>query len=427
MKKVELLSPVGNYETLLAAINAGADAVYLAGNQFGARAYADNFNNEELIDVIETAHLFKVKVYLTVNTLIKEFEMSSVLDFLNPLVSRGLDGVIVQDPGLVKLLNESFPNLRIHASTQMSVTGPYSIGILKKYNVNRVVLARELSLEEIKRIKEETGVEIETFIHGAMCYCYSGQCLFSSMLGERSGNRGRCAQPCRLEYGLINNKSCYPFSMKDMCTLSIIPELIEAGIDSFKIEGRMKKAEYCAGVTSIYRKYIDLYYSKSSFCVDKKDLDFLSDLYIRSDLSEGYYHRHNSKSMITVNSPAYNGADDSVINHIRDKYIKNRPTIKINAKAVFIKNKPFSIELEFEGIKCRCEGSVVETARSAPVLLEKLKAQICKTKDTFFEIVDLQVSFDDDAFLPIGVINSLRREAVEKLKAKILDNINVQC
>ena len=236
MKKVELLAPAGNYDALLGAVNAGADAVYLGGEQYGARAYADNFSRDEIISGIRLAHIYHKKIYLTINTLVKERELEGLYDFLLPFYEAGLDGVIIQDLGVLAYVRRYFPGLELHASTQMTLTGSEGVSFLKEYGVSRVVPARELSLEEIKNLKE-TGVEVEIFIHGAMCYCYSGQCLFSSILGGRSGNRGRCAQPCRLPYEINGGKECFPLSMRDMCTIDLLPELIESGVDSFKIEG----------------------------------------------------------------------------------------------------------------------------------------------------------------------------------------------
>ena len=259
-KKVELLAPAGNAEAFYGAIHAGADAIYLGGSRFGARAYAENFSEEELVACIRYAHLFQRKVYLTVNTLVKESEFSGLYEYVLPYYRAGLDGVIVQDMGVFAYLREHFPGMELHGSTQMTITGEYGAAFLKEQGACRVVPARELSLAEIRRIKEVTGLEIECFIHGAMCYCYSGQCLFSSILGGRSGNRGRCAQPCRLPYTTGKHpKECYPLSLKDMCTIEYIPELLEAGIDSFKIEGRMKTALYVAVVARTYREAIDDY------------------------------------------------------------------------------------------------------------------------------------------------------------------------
>lgn len=304
-KNVELLAPAGNYEAFLGALNAGADAVYLGGERFGARAYADNFDEEQILRALHVAHFYGKKIYLTVNTLLKERELAELSAYLSPFYEAGLDGVIVQDFGVFCHIREQFPGLPLHVSTQMAVTGARGAAFLKEQGAVRIVPARELSLDEIRDLKE-TGVEVECFIHGAMCYCYSGQCLFSSILGGRSGNRGRCAQPCRLPYEMYDGAERflmkgYPLSLKDMCTLEYLPKLLSAGIDSFKIEGRMKRPEYAAGVTAIYRKYIDRYYREGAerYQVDSADMDRLRGLYIRSEIQTGYYERHNGKEMIT--------------------------------------------------------------------------------------------------------------------------------
>lgn len=246
-RRVELLAPAGNPEGFYGAIHAGADAVYLGGERFGARAYADNFTAEEIIACIRYAHIWGRRVYLTVNTLVKETEFEELFPYLQPLYKAGLDGVIVQDIGVFCFIRDHFPGLELHVSTQMTLTGTYGAELLKEMGAVRIVPARELSLSEIRELKTATGLQVETFIHGAMCYCYSGQCLFSSILGGRSGNRGRCAQPCRLPFQVEHEGKtsavCYPLSLKDMCTIEHIPELLDAGIDSFKIEGRMKKPE----------------------------------------------------------------------------------------------------------------------------------------------------------------------------------------
>lgn len=265
--KVELLAPGGSYETVIAALNAGADAVYTGGEKFGARANADNLTIEQLKSVIDYAHLHGRKIYLTINTLLKENEIKKELyDYLEPLYVHGLDAVIVQDYGVLEFVRKYFPQLHVHASTQMTILGELTVKELKNKGVTRIVTPRELSIPEIKKIKENCDIEIESFVHGALCYCYSGQCLLSSYIGGRSGNRGRCAQPCRMEYDVVKNgkvlnpgDSKYVLSPKDICTLKILPDIIESGVYSLKIEGRMKKPEYTAGVVSIYRKYIDLY------------------------------------------------------------------------------------------------------------------------------------------------------------------------
>lgn len=420
-KKVELLAPAGNFDTMLAVIKAGCDAVYLAGDKFGARAYANNFNNEEILEAIDVAHLFGVKVYMTVNTLLKQCEISTLSEYMRPIVNKGLDGVIVQDLGVVRLLNHEFPSLYIHASTQMSLTGPFAVDILKKYNVNRVVPARECSLEEIRYIKSHGNIEIESFIHGAMCYSYSGMCLFSSILGGRSGNRGRCAQPCRLPYHTSKYGEIYPFSMKDMCTISILPELINAGIDSFKIEGRMKKAEYAAGVVSIYRKYIDLFYSDKEYIVDEKDMNVLRNLYIRSEISQGYYHKHNGKDMLTLVQGAYSTQDDEIINSITDEYISSKPFIPINGEITFRVGEPVSLSYSFNDYRVIVEGNIVEEAKNAPIDKTKLVEQVSKLGDTYFKLINLEVNMTGNGFVPIKALNELRRNCASKLREIIVN------
>lgn len=306
--QIEILAPAGSYECFRAAMNAGADAVYAAGARFGARAYADNFTQEELIQAIREAHVYGKRFYLTVNTLLKDSEMDELYDYLAPLYEKGLDAVIVQDPGVFSFIREHFPGMDLHASTQMTLTNALGAQLLEQQGAARVVPARELSLQEVQKIHETTDLEIECFVHGALCYCYSGQCLLSSMIGGRSGNRGQCAQPCRLPY-TVNGKKQYFMSLKDICTLELIPEMIEAGIDSFKIEGRMKKPEYVAGVTSMYRKYTDLYlkHGKEGYHVSERDREQLMDLYNRGNSDTGYYVRHNGKDMLALDRPNHAG------------------------------------------------------------------------------------------------------------------------
>jgi len=308
--QVEILSPAGSYESFLAAIHAGADAVYAGGPRFGARAFADNFTEETLKQAIDYAHFHGRKVYLTVNTLLKDREIETLHDYLEPLYLHGLDAVIVQDVGVLELIRHDFPDLEIHASTQMSSVNVKAAQFLQSQGVTRVVPAREISLEEIQEIYRATGMEIECFVHGALCYCYSGQCLLSSLIGGRSGNRGQCAQPCRLPYSVDqSSKKEYVLSPKDICTLDLIPELIEAGVYSFKIEGRMKRPEYVAAVTSIYRKYTDLYLKKgkSGYRVEQADREALMDLYNRGGFSQGYYKERNGRDMIAISRPNHAG------------------------------------------------------------------------------------------------------------------------
>ncbi|MCQ2754864.1 MAG: U32 family peptidase [bacterium] len=434
-KKVELLAPAGNIEGFYSAIYAGADAVYLAGNKFGARAYADNFQTDELVQCIRYAHIFGRKVHLTVNTLIKESEFNEIYDFILPFYEAGLDAVIVQDIGVFHYLREHFPGLSLHVSTQMTTTGVYGGRLLKTLGAERIVPARELSLEEIKDLKK-TDIEVESFIHGAMCYCYSGQCLFSSIIGGRSGNRGRCAQPCRLPYNVECNgkssKECYPLSLKDMCTIEHIYEFIDAGIDSFKIEGRMKKPEYTAGVTAIYRKYIDEYYhqmesgNKPKLNVNKKDLEVLSQLYIRSERQDGYYYKKNGKDMISLYNPSYVASDDKLIQEIQQKYVNKKLAKQITATGVFEIGKPAKFSLKCDGLECSVYGQTVESASKQPVTEENLTKQLSKFGDSVFELKDkVSITMDDNIFFPLKALNEMRRNAVVLLEEKIITRNNL--
>lgn len=436
MKKVELLAPAGSYESFLGAIHAGADAVYIGGQKYGARAYAENFTEEEVCLAIRYAHLFGKKLYLTVNTLVREDELWELPDYIRPFYEEGLDGVIVQDFGVFALLRETFPGLELHGSTQMTVTGAYGARFLRRQGACRVVPARELSLAEIRAVKE-TGIEVEAFIHGAMCYCYSGQCLFSSMLGGRSGNRGRCAQPCRLPYRIVDGreqKESYPLSLKDMCTLPFLPELIEAGIDSFKIEGRMKKPEYAAGVTALYRKYIDRYYEapEKQFAVEPEDMEKLRTLYIRSEIQEGYYHRHNGREMITPDRPSYLGTDETYLAQIRKEYLESSKKIPVCGKIVLEKDRPVSVSLRtMDGETfVICYGQDVQAAQKQPLTKEAVEKQLYKMGNTPYELKKLECVIESGCFLPVRALNDLRRDAVcaleEAMTAKYHRNRNVQ-
>lgn len=297
-----------SYEAFEAALGAGADAVYVGGPDFGARAYARNFTQEELIRAIHTAHIHGKKLYLTVNTLLKNRELKERLyDSLCPLYEEGLDAVIVQDLGVFQFIRNNFPGLHLHASTQMTVTGPEGMKFLESQGATRVVAARELSLEELSAMHQASPIEIEAFIHGALCYSFSGQCLMSSMLGGRSGNRGRCAQPCRLPYQVRTpeahhyktQKDFCPLSLKDMYTLDLLPEIISAGVTSLKIEGRMKQPGYTAAVTGMYRKYLDILLNNSEpYHITDQDRQYLLDIFSRGGSCQGYYRQSNGPSMM---------------------------------------------------------------------------------------------------------------------------------
>lgn len=426
-QKVELLAPAGNINAFYGAVKAGADAVYLAGNRFGARAYAENFTTEELLECIRYAHLFRRKVYLTVNTLIKEEEFPELYPYLKPFYEAGLDGVIVQDIGALQYMRDVFPGMELHVSTQMTITSEYGVKFLQKMGAVRVVPARELCLKELHTMKEHTGIDLETFIHGAMCYCYSGQCLFSSILGGRSGNRGRCAQPCRLPYKVqIGEKKypeCFPLSLKDMCTIEYLPEFIENGIDSFKIEGRMKKPEYAAGVTAIYRKYIDRYYAGEAAKVSRKDSGILSGLYIRSQVQDGYYYRHNGREMITLDNPSYSKNDEEGLEAIRQDFLQNRMKIKLHIKALFLTGQQAQVSfacINPAGPQITVYGEQVVPAQKQPIAEENIRRQLLKLGESVFESESLEIEVSPDAFYPLKALNELRRMACIKLEEAIL-------
>ncbi len=414
-KNVEILAPAGSKECLEAAVRAGADAVYLGGDRFGARAFAENFGREELLAAIDYVHIHGKKLYLTVNTLFKEEELSGLYDFLAPFYCRGLDAVIVQDIGAMDLIREVFPGFPIHVSTQAAVTGAYGAAFFKERGAERIVPARELSLREVKRMKEETGLEIECFVHGALCYCYSGQCLLSSMIGGRSGNRGQCAQPCRLPFDPGDGIARDILSLKDLCTIGMIPELMEAGIDSFKIEGRMKQPDYVYTVVSMYRKYVDLYLQsgREKFRVAKADLDILQGSYRRRGYTTGYYHRHNGKDMVSFRRPEKEAKEASFIPC--DKMQE-----KINGKLILSAGERAKLYIRRQDTEVLCEGEKVQQALSHPLDTKRVEKQMRKTGNTEFVFDRLEVETEGEVFLPVQALNELRRDGIERLKDAVL-------
>lgn len=425
----ELLAPAGSYETCRAVIHAGADAVYLGGSHFGARAYADNFTKEELLSAIDYAHLYGRKIYLTVNTLFKQREIEQLYDYLLPYYEQGLDAVIVQDFGVMRYIHTCFPKLPIHISTQMSVTDAYGANFLKNFGAVRIVPARELSLEEIRTMKNQAEIELECFVHGALCYCYSGQCLLSSMLGGRSGNRGRCAQPCRLPYTVLDadrhqlsKTECYPLSMKDLCTIDHLLQLIESGIDSFKIEGRMKSAEYAAGVTAIYRKYMDLYQSGrlDSFFIQKRDHQKLLETGSRSGFTDGYYYSHNSPAMISLLRPSHKKTTDAYLQSVHTQYMENAPKIPVNAKADLKIGEPARLSVSCGDTSLTVTYGQIQAAEKQPLDKEMIFTQLSRTGNTPFFMESISIHMDQAVFLPKQALNQLRRKALDGLTKQML-------
>ena len=406
-KDFELLAPAGSLEILKGVIESGADAVYVGGSMFGARAYANNFTEEELLEAIDFAHLRGVKVYLTVNTLIKNSEFSKLYDYLLVYYKRGLDAVIVQDIGVVKAIHEYFPSMEIHTSTQMTVTGADGVRFLSQFGVTRVVMAREVSLAEMKRIHEETGMELEAFVHGALCYSYSGQCLFSSILGGRSGNRGRCAQPCRLPYTVEGKKDEYILSLKDMCGIKALDKLHDAGVYSLKIEGRMKQLEYACGVVKYYRSYID-----SKKPVSDADYDRIKALGNRCGFTDRYYFDHNGSDMVTYVKPNFvsNAAEPS----------PEKRKLSIEGELVLREGEPGSLTVKRGDVTYKASIEPVSAALKAPLDKKAAIDRINKTGDTDFEFSHIKAQIGENVFVPNGALNKLRRDAISGLCDKLL-------
>lgn len=406
-KDFELLAPAGNLEIFKGVIESGADAVYVGGSMFGARAYANNFTEEELLEAIDFAHLRGVKVYLTVNTLIKNSEFSKLYDYLLVYYKRGLDAVIVQDIGVVKAIHEYFPSMEIHTSTQMTVTGADGVRFLSQFGVTRVVMAREVSLAEMKRIHEETGMELEAFVHGALCYSYSGQCLFSSILGGRSGNRGRCAQPCRLPYTVEGKKDEYILSLKDMCGIKALDKLHDAGVYSLKIEGRMKQLEYACGVVKYYRSYID-----SMKPVSDADYDRIKALGNRCGFTDRYYFDHNGSDMVTYVKPNFvsNAAEPS----------PEKRKLSIEGELVLREGEPGSLNVKRGDVTYKASIEPVSAALKAPLDKKAAIDRINKTGDTDFEFSHIKAQIGENVFVPNGALNKLRRDAISGLCDKLL-------
>lgn len=310
MNKIELLAPAGSMESLIAAINNGADAIYLGGNKFSARAYASNFDNETMMKAVDYAHSYNVKVYVTINTILKQSELKEALKYAGYLYEIGVDAIIIQDLGLVKLIRDVYPDFELHASTQMTIHNAEGALYFREKGMQRIVLSRELTVDEIKYISKDLGIETEIFVHGALCVCYSGQCLMSSMIGGRSGNRGRCAQPCRMQYTLkgenFGERKAYLLSPKDTCFIDDMDAVIKSGTSSLKVEGRMKKPEYVAGVTRNYRKAIDKVLVNTKFDLQRGRQE-LAQLFNREGFAKAYLYKNVGKDMMSYNYPKNTG------------------------------------------------------------------------------------------------------------------------
>lgn len=395
-KKPSLLAPAGGMAALKAAVFAGADAVYFGGGNFNARAFAGNFAAEEMSEAFRICRLYGVKVYITLNTLLSDKELPLALDFVKELEEKYRpDAYIVQDLGLIKVLKQSFPQIPIHASTQMQLHSSYSFETLKRLGVSRVVLARELSKEDIKAAAN-CGIETEIFIHGAICVCQSGGCLMSSFIGGRSGNRGKCAQPCRQSYG-----GKYPLSLKDMCLANHIPEICSMGVDCLKIEGRMKSPEYVYETVKIYRRLLDECRSAT-----KGEIDRLASLFSRSGFTDGYYTSRKGSSMFGIRTETDKEKSRSLEVDIREK------KLPISIRCVIKENEKAYLSVSCGGYTAECTGDVAEKAINRPITSEELKSRLSKLGDTAFTATKLDVTVDEGLILPMSSINALRRNAV---------------
>ena len=473
-RQVEILAPAGSFDSMKAAVAAGADAVYMGGSRFGARAYADNPDEKGLLEAIDYVHLHGRRLYMTVNTLFKEDELKELENYMLPYCERGLDGVIVQDLGALAFMRRHFPGLELHSSTQMTVTSVYGARMMKEMGCSRVVTAREMSLEEIRRIHDEADIEIESFVHGALCYCYSGQCLMSSLIGGRSGNRGRCAQPCRLPYSVYEpgdisrmngkhsvpeqagqagarsriseqtgkknrgkkpassgqpgpsplNKSSerYVLSLKDLCTLDILPDIIEAGVYSLKIEGRMKSPRYTAGVVSIYRKYVDRYLEqgRDGYCVEPEDRKMLLDLFDRGGFTDGYYARHNGRGMVALREKTeFREGNQKLFEYLDKTYVEAELKEKVRGHVELAEGEPSRLTLECRKEKVQVLGQAPQAAEKQPMTREKVLKQLNKTGGSPFCFETLTAQIEGDLFLPVQALNELRRTGFQELEKKL--------
>ena len=476
--KTELLAPAGSYDAARAAVNAGADAIYMGGPFFSARAYAEssaekvsgnegggirnagnsvNADGDMLLKALDFCHLRGVKVYMTLNTLLKEREMRTLKDYLKPYMERGLDGVIVQDLGVMNFILEEYPGTELHVSTQSVVTGPEYAGLLMKLGAKRIVLARELSLEEIKRIYEETKAELEVFAHGALCYSYSGQCLMSSFIGGRSGNRGRCAGTCRLPYEVfddcgrrMNGKNDrYVLSMKDLNTVIRLREMIDAGVYSFKIEGRMKSPEYVAAAVSVYRRYLDMA-MEAEICGNdiESDLRLLSEVFERGGNTDGYLSGINGPEMLTLKEKSeFRARDEKLIDEIREKYIKKDKKVRVSGRVKIVSGELPEFELSafsenavedlneapvsggspdrdiWTQAKVSVKGETpVPMAKNRPVTKEEVFERLSGLGDTDFEMAEISGEVEEGIFIPVGELKAMRRKAAKMLKHKLLND-----
>ncbi len=417
-KLPELLSPAGSFQAFEAAIDGGADAIYVGGASFNARANAKNFSDEELSEAIRLAHLYGVKVYQTINIMIHGRETSELLRAAERSAEIGVDAFIVSDVGAAKLIHDRLPDMPLHGSTQMSVHNTDGAKLLSMLGFTRVVPARELSKRDIQTLVDENPLEVEIFIHGAMCVSHSGQCLFSSLVGGRSGNRGLCAQPCRLPYANIDNRvgDKYPLSLKDMSLATHVREIIESGVSSLKIEGRMKSPEYVRGVTKIWRKLLDEGRDATS-----DDVRELAELFSRGGFSDGYYTENIDRKMLGVRSE-----EDKQASRELEKFNKITRKLPVDMKVSLKNGKPSKLTLVYRDKSVTVEGDLPQAAINAPIDEFTVKKCMAKLGDSCFVLGNIEIDLGERLMMPISQLNALRRSAVSALEERMIDPIPIK-
>ncbi len=403
----ELLSPAGSYDALRAAIDGGADAVYMGGTAFNARINAENFSSEIMGEAVRLAHAYGVRLYLTLNTMMLDRDRDKLLHSAEEAANYGADAFIVSDLGAAALIHQYLPEIPLHASTQMSIHNSAGARFLEGYGFTRVVPARELSEKDVYAMVQGTALEIEMFIHGALCVSHSGQCLFSSLVGGRSGNRGLCAQPCRLPYACSGDRAenKYPLSLKDLSLAEHVEDIIESGIASLKIEGRMKSPEYVRGVTSIWRELLD-----NGRNASKEDMQSLADFFSRGGFTDAYYKRAIGHGMLGIRS-----ADDKQASQRIEKFNKITKKVPIDMSVEICEGKPSILTLALREKTVIAEGETAQKAINAPISRENVIKCLSKLGDTPFSAKKITISLDDNVMMPISALNSLRRDGAEKL------------
>lgn len=410
--KPEILAPAGSMESLIAAVRCGANAVYLGTKGINARRGATNFTFEELKQAVEYCHARDVKIYLALNILISDSERELAYKTVEAGLSLGVDAFIIQDLGLAKIIHSHFPTARMHASTQCSVNSPEGFKALEKMGFVRAVLPREMSLDEIKEIRQATDMELEMFVHGALCMCVSGQCYLSAMLGGRSGNRGLCAQPCRLGFSADASRSC-DLSLKDLSLIKSINEIAQAGVVSLKIEGRMKRPEYVAAAVTSCKKAIDGEYSAS-------DENTLKSVFSRTGFTDGYF-TGECKDMFGTRQKEDVVAAKDVLKELSHLYDNENPLVPIDIEFICKENRKAELTARALGKTVTVTGTVPEKAINKPMTEESVKTRLAKFGNTQFYLKNIKIDLDDGLILPASVINSMRREAVE-----MLDKVEIQ-